>query len=316
MLLLAVLPVYLNVLMDFARILILIFFPFVFSIQLVNAQSSPGQVLAQRVTPVALPDALSFAGERVPLDDPEVRERLERELIVACYRHSTTLIILKRVARWRGQFEPILAQQGVPADFFYLAVIESELEPYADSGKAHGFWQFTDPVAKALNLEVSSYVDQRRDPMLSTQAACRHIKENYNEFSNWTLAAAAYNLGKPTLRRVKNYQNVDSYYDLYLTSETARYVFRLLAMKLIIENPEKYGFYLQPSDYYSALKTKLLAVSSTIENIARFAQDNGINYKVLKLYNPWIKFDSKDDYTYRFVVPPGKTYYFQLPEGK
>ncbi len=280
---------------------------------LAQAQSAPA--LAQKVSPVALPDALSFAGERVPLDDPEVRERLERELIVACYRHSTTLLILKRVARWRGQFEPILAQQGVPTDFFYLAVIESELEPYADSGKAHGFWQFTDPVAKALNLEVSRYVDQRRDPILSTQAACKHLKENYNEFSNWTLAAAAYNLGKPTLRRVKNYQNVDSYYDLYLTSETARYIPRLLAMKLIIENPEKYGFYLQPKDLYPPLKSKAVAVSSTIDNIATFARNNNINYKVLKMYNPWIKFDSKDDYTYRFEVPTGKTYYFQVPES-
>ncbi len=282
----------------------------------VNAQSAQGQAVSQRVTPIVLPDALSFAGEPVPLNDPEVRERLERELIVACYRHSTTLIILKRVARWRGMFEPVLTQNGVPLDFFYLAVIESELEPYADSGKAHGFWQFTDPVARALHLEMSAYVDQRRDPILSTQAACRHIKENYNEFRNWTLAAAAYNLGKPTLKRVKNYQNVDTYYDLYLTSETARYVFRLLAMKLIIENPEKYGFYLQSKDYYAPLKSRSVAVSSTIDNIARFAQENKINYKVLKTYNPWIKFDSKDDYTYRFVVPAGKTYNFQLPAGK
>ncbi len=295
---------------------VIIFLPLLLFACTGQAQSPPSQPVFQRVSPVALPDALSFAGEKVPLEDAEVRERLERELIVACYRHSTTLIILKRVSRWRGLFEPILAQEGVPSDFFYLSVIESELEPYADSGKAHGFWQFTDPVAKALHLEVSPYVDQRRDPILSTRAACRHIKENYGEFSNWTLAAAAYNLGKPTLRRVKNYQNVSSYYDLYLTSETARYVFRILAMKLIIENPTAYGFYLQPNDYYPPLQSKPVAVTSTIENIAKFAQDNNINYKTLKLYNPWIKFDSKDDYTYRFEVPSGKTYYFQLPAGK
>ncbi len=283
-----------------------------------EAQPAQTQALTQKIAPVALPDALTFAGERVPLDDPEVRERLERDLIIACYRHSTTLLILKRAARWRGQFDPILAQEGVPADFFYLAVIESELEPYADSGKAHGFWQFTDPVAKALRLEISKYVDQRRDPALSTEAACKHLKDNYKEFSNWTLAAAAYNLGKPTLKRVKNYQNVDTYYDLYLTSETARYVPRILAMKLIIENPEKYGFYLQPKDLYPALKSKPVAVTSTIENIAQFARTHNITYKTLKMYNPWIKFDSKDDYTYRFEVPAGKTYYFQVPatEGK
>jgi membrane-bound lytic murein transglycosylase D len=259
---------------------------------------------------------LYFANERVPLEDPEVRERLERELIVASYRHSTTLLVLKRAARWRSQFEPILASQGIPTDFFYLAVIESELDPYADSGLAHGFWQFTEPVAKSMDLEINTFVDQRRDPVLSTKAASQHIRENYNEFNNWTLAAAAYNLGKPTLKRIKNYQNVDSYYDLYLTSETSRYIFRILGIKLIIENPEKYGFYLQPADYYQPLKSKPLAVSNTIENIARFAQENKINYKELKLYNPWIKFDSKASYTYRFVVPAGKTYYFQLPAGK
>ncbi len=281
-----------------------------------QAQNVSNQAVAQKITSVTLPDALTFAGERVPLEDPEVRERLERELMSACYRHATTMLILKRVNRWRSQFDPILASQGVHSDFFYLAVIESELDPYADSGRAHGFWQFTDPVAKSLNLEMNAYVDQRRDPVLSTQAACKHIKENYSEFNNWTLAAAAYNLGKPTLKRIKSYQNVDSFYDLYLTSETSRYIFRILAMKLIIENPEKYGFFLQPKDYYAPLKSRPITVSSSIDNIAKFAQDNNTNYKVLKMYNPWIKFDSKSEYTYRFEVPAGKTYQIQLPAVK
>jgi hypothetical protein len=274
------------------------------------AQEMPG---FQKVYSIPLPKELYFAGEKVPLEDPEVRERLERELIINCYRHSTTLIILKRVYRWREKLESILIEQGIPKDYFYLAVIESELEPYADSGKAHGFWQFTDGSAKAQNLEISKYVDQRRDPILSTRAAARHIKSNYSEFQNWTLAAAAYNLGMPTLRRVRNYQQVDSYYDLYLTSETARYVFRILAMKLIIENPEKYGFYLLPQDKMLAVQTKPYKVDRTIDNIAKFALEQKINYKILKLYNPWIKFDSKDDYNYRFEVNPGKVYEFQLP---
>lgn len=275
-----------------------------------QAQETPG---FQRISTVPLPQELYFAGEKVPLNDPEVRERLERELIINCYRHSTSLIILKRVYRWREKMEAILAEQGIPTDFFFLAVIESELEPYADSGKAHGFWQFTDGSAKAQRLEISKYVDQRRDPILSTRAAARHIKSNYDEFKSWTLAAAAYNLGMPTLRRVKNYQEVDSYYDLYLTSETARYVFRILAMKLIIENPEKYGFYLKPQDKLQPIPTKVYKVDRTIDNIAKFALDQKINYKILKLYNPWIKFDSKDDYNYRFEVLPGKSYDFYLP---
>ncbi|QHT67936.1 lytic transglycosylase domain-containing protein [Rhodocytophaga rosea] len=269
--------------------------------------------VSQKISTVPLPSELYFAGEKVPLNDVEVRERLERELIINCYRHSTTLIILKRVYRWREKMEAILVEQGIPTDFFYLAVIESELEPYADSGKAHGFWQFTDGSAKAQRLEISKYVDQRRDPILSTKAAARHIKSNYDEFKSWTLAAAAYNLGMPTLRRVRNYQEVNSYYDLYLTSETARYVFRILAMKLIIENPEKYGFYLKGEDKLKPMSTKAYKVDHTIDNIAKFALDQKINYKILKLYNPWIKFDSKDDYNYRFEVLPGKSYEFQLP---
>jgi hypothetical protein len=275
-----------------------------------------GNASLQKVYNVHVPQELYFAGEKVPLEDPEVRERLERELIINCYKHATTLIVLKRVNRWRNQIEPMLVEQGVPKDFFYLAVIESELEPYADSGKAHGFWQFTDGTARGQNLEMNKYVDQRRDPILSTQAAARHIKGNYAEMRNWTLAAAAYNLGLPTLKRVKNYQQMDNYYDLYLTSETARYVFRILAMKLIIENPEKYGFYLTEQDKYQPYNTTTVKVDRTIENIAKFALDNKINYKQLKQYNPWIRFDSKDDYTYRFEVAPGKVYYFQVPVVK
>jgi hypothetical protein len=267
----------------------------------------------QNVYPAPLPKTLYFAGEKVPLEDPEIRERLERELIVNCYRHSTTLIILKRVSRWREKMEKILVEQGIPKDFFYLAVIESELEPYADSGKAHGFWQFTDNTAKSLNLEISRFVDQRRDPILATIAATKHLKSTYSEFNNWTLTAAAYNLGAPTLKRVKSYQGVDSYYDLYLTSETARYLFRLLAMKLIIEDPDKYGFHLQPEDRYVPFNSVSYKVDQTIENVAKFAREKNINYKILKQYNPWIKFDSKDDYTYRFEVAPGKVYYFEMP---
>lgn len=275
-----------------------------------------GNTTFQKVSNVYVPQEVYFAGEKVPLEDPEVRERLERELIINTYKHATTFIILKRVNRWRDKIEPMLVEEGVPKDFFYLAVIESELEPYADSGKAHGFWQFTEGSARGQNLEMNKYVDQRRDPLLSTKAAARHIKSNYAEMRNWTLAAAAYNLGLPTLKRVKNYQQMDNYYDLYLTSETARYVFRILAMKLIIENPEKYGFYLTDKDKYQPYATTTVKVDRTIDNIAKFALDNKINYKQLKLYNPWIKFDSKDDYTYRFEVTPGKVYHFQIPVVK
>src|SRR6218665_1446975 len=200
------------------------------------------QPVAQKITVPPIPASLEFAGEKVPLNNPIVYEQLEQELIKNVYKHSSTLMILNRVARYKEKMTSMLAKNKIPEDFFYLSVIESELWPYANSGKAAGFWQFRDSTAKEYKLEVTKFVDQRRDLDLSTQAACNFLNNLNKTFKNWTLTAAAYNSGRTTIMNTLKAQAVQSYYDLHLTLETNDYVFRILALKLICENPGNYGF--------------------------------------------------------------------------
>jgi hypothetical protein len=260
---------------------------------------------------------MAFAGESVPLRDPEIRERLEKELVTLCYRQSTTLLILKRSPRWKRQVEAVLEEKGVPKDFFYLAAIESELDPYANSGKAEGFWQFRPLTAIQEGLEVDTMknfrlrqVDQRRDVVRSTVAFCRLIQKNYQRLKNWTMAAAAYNAGLTAIMEARSMQQTTSYYDLYLSPETFRYVFRILAMKLIMENPRKYGFIIADSEYYQPQKTKSVELKQSIESLVDFAREHGISYRTLKYYNPWLVYRPNN---YRFDVSPGKKYRFDLP---
>jgi len=272
---------------------------------------------AQKVISFALPDSMAFAGESVPLRDPEIRERLEKELVTLCYRQSTTLLILKRSPRWKRQVEAVLEEKGVPKDFFYLAAIESELDPYANSGKAEGFWQFRPLTAIQEGLEVDTMknfrlrqVDQRRDVVRSTVAFCQLIQKNYQRLKNWTMAAAAYNAGLTAIMEARSMQQTTSYYDLYLSPETFRYVFRILAMKLIMENPRKYGFILADYDYYQPMKTKSVELKQSVESLIDFAREQGISYRTLKYYNPWLVYRPNN---YRFDVSPGKKYRFDLP---
>lgn len=272
---------------------------------------------AQKVTSFALPDTMSFAGESVPLRDPEIRERLEKELVTLCYRQSTTLLTLKRAPRWKSQVVAILAEKGVPKDFFYLAAIESELDPYANSGKAEGFWQFRPLTAIQEGLEVDTMknvrlrqVDQRRDVVRATVAFCQLIRKNFQRLNNWTIAAAAYNAGQTAITEVRSLQQTTSYYDLYLSPETFRYVFRILAMKLIMENPGKYGFILAEHEYDQPLKTKSVEIRQSVESLVDFAREQGISYRTLKYYNPWLVYRPNN---YRFDVSPGKKYRIDLP---
>jgi hypothetical protein len=269
-------------------------------------------VKKQYISTFPLPERLTFAGEQVPMDDPDVRERLERELIQNSYKHSATILILKREGRWRKEISRILKEEGVPEDFFYLAVAESELDEHAQSGVgAVGFWQFMKTTASLYNLEVGEYVDMRKDPIASTYAACRYLKDAYKRFdSNWTLAAASYNRGITGLDNAVKAQKVNNFYDLYLNRETYRYVMRIIALKLIIENPQAYGFFVEETDKYQPLRTRTVIVDKTINDLPQFALDMGINYKILKIYNPWI--NSSD---YKLVVPQGKTYTITLPES-
>ena len=248
-----------------------------------------------------IPNELSFAGEAVPLSDPIVRDRLERELIRNVYRHSGTLTVLKRVQRYREPITGILTKNQIPADFLYLAVAESDLSPIAESAKAAvGFWQFLEPVAKEYGLEVNKYVDERRHLERSTEAASRYLSRLYRTFGSWTLSAAAYNGGPTAVTNNLRGQQVASYYDLYLTPETYEYLFRILALKLIIENPERYGFS-TPAPEYTA-PTQEIEVRQDV-NLVELARQYNMTYNQLKYFNPWL--------LYRSVWSPSDKYYEQ-----
>lgn len=283
--------------------------------------SAYAQPVTQKISMPPIPATLEFAGEKVPLQDPIVYEQLQQELVKNVYKHSSTLFILNRVARYRDKIVGILTKNKVPADFFYLAVIESELWPYANSGKAAGFWQFRDTTAKEYKLEVTKFVDQRRDLELSTQAASNFLNSMNKTFKNWTLTAAAYNSGRTAIMNTLKAQGLESYYDLHLTLETNDYIFRILALKLICENPAAYGFIVEKPE--ATVPTINVSVSEDI-NLIDFARKYNITYKTLKYYNPWLVYNPgsvKTDKYYEenkfmnimFEVKEGKSYQFVIP---
>jgi len=262
-----------------------------------------------KIIPPQIPSNLSFAGERVPLEDPDVKERLDRELIINQNYHSSTILIYKTLGRYKSYIQEILKENEVPEDFFYLAVAESALNPNANSpAGANGLWQFLQQTGEMYGLEVSNYVDERRNLTKSTKSACKYLKDSYKDFGSWTLAAAAYNRGNKGMKDAIFAQKENDYYKLYLNSETYRYIFRIIALKLILSNPEEYNFKLSEDDYYPQYKFKSIIVSQTIESLPDFAKSNGITYKELILHNPWIR-----TIKYNFEVQQGKSYEFLIP---
>ncbi len=253
-----------------------------------------------------LPGSLSFAGEPVPLDVADVRERLDRELHINSYLHNSTIFIMKRAARWLPQMEPILKEHGIPEDFKYLPLIESALLNDVSPKNAVGFWQILKPSGKELGLEINNEVDERYDPLKATVAACKYLKKAHAKFGSWTLVAASYNRGMAGLQKAIDKQKVASYYDLFLNDETARYVFRLLAIKEIIEHPSRYGFKVDSSHLYQPEAVRYVEVDQSIKSLVDFSLSQGANYKVLKKLNPWLR-DEK------LMVRKGKTYRIALP---
>lgn len=234
-------------------------------------------------------NAFAFAGETLPLDNFDVRERLDRELTVNAYWHSSTLQHIKQAARYFPIIEKILAENGVPDDFKYLAVAESSLNNVSSPAGAKGIWQFMERTAESYGLEVNREIDERYHLEKATRAACEYLKEKYAAFGSWTLAAAAYNMGESGLREEMDAQQTNNYYDLNLNSETSRYVFRIVAIKEILSNPAKYGFVLEDQDLYPPLYDfKTIKVDTTIENLGVFARQQGTTYRMLKVYNPWM----------------------------
>ena len=240
-------------------------------------------------TAMYFPAEIDFAGEKTPLQISDVRERLDRELLINANLDATTALIIKRANRVFPIIEPILQRNNIPDDFKYLAVIESALLNAVSSSGAKGVWQFMPDTAKERGMEVNDIVDERYHLEKSTEAACKYLQAAKDKFGSWTLAAASYNGGMTGVSRKIEEQQVANYYDLALTEETSRYVFRILALKEIMKNPDKYGFSIFSSDLYSKLPTKKIEVDSTITDLASFAKTQGINYKILKIHNPWLR---------------------------
>lgn len=258
-------------------------------------------------TAMYFPNEVDFAGEKTPLQITDVRERLDRELLINANLDATTALIIKRANRAFPIIEPILAKYGVPDDFKYLAVIESGLVNAVSPAGARGVWQFMPDTAKEKGMEVNDIVDERYHLEKSTEAACRYLLAAKDKFGSWTLAAASYNGGMNGITKRIEEQKVTNYYDLGLTEETSRYVFRILALKEIMRNPSLYGFNLYEADLYPPIPTKKVPVDSTITDLTRFAQAQGINYKILKIHNPWLR-DNK-----KLVNPNKKMYEIEIP---
>ncbi len=255
---------------------------------------------------VKMPEFLTFAGEPVPLHVPDVRERMDRELLVNSYWHSQTLQNIKLANRWFPVIEEVLRREGLPEDFKYLAVAESNLRNVVSPARATGVWQLLSSTAQEYGLTVNSEVDERYDVEKATEAACAYLKDSYERYDgDWTLSAASYNMGKAGVDRELREQKVDDYYDLYLNTETSRYLFRILAFKLIYGQHARFGFILDQDDYYAPLDYYVVEVTSTISDLAQWAKDQGSTYKEVKLMNPWLRAG-------RLTVPAGKSYQIKL----
>lgn len=254
-----------------------------------------------------IPPKLSFAGEEVPLNIPDVKERLEREIYVNAYWQSNMILLMKRSSKFLPEIEEILKGNGVPDDFKYLAMAESGLMNVASPAGAKGFWQFLSSTGKEYGLEISKDVDERYHLQKATVAASKYLKKAHQKFGDWTAVAASYNMGQTGFARRQTEQLQQNYYDLYLNDETSRYMFRILAFKVIFENPGEFGFHLRASDFYQTPEMKTISVSSDIKNLASWAKNEGSSYKELKLYNPWLRDKNLN-------VRRGKSYEIILPK--
>ena len=259
-----------------------------------------------KFSPVGYNLKMDFSGEEVPTFMADVQERLDKEMITNMNYHTNTTLVIKRANKVFPIIEPILAKYGVPDDFKYLAVIESSLVNAVSPAGARGVWQFMPATAKEKGMEVSDEVDERYHLEKSTEAACKYLLVAKEKFGSWTLAAASYNGGMAGISNKMKEQQVDNYYDLLLTEETSRYVFRILALKEIMKNSEKYGFSIPKEALYYNIPTRKLVIDSSITDLAQFAKSQGVNYKILKIHNPWLR-DKK------LTVTTGKKYEIEIP---
>ncbi|MDR4988588.1 MAG: lytic transglycosylase domain-containing protein [Bacteroidales bacterium] len=291
----------------FSVFLVIRFVAFPFAADDNQAVYEPGERSDYAIHALPIPERLYFAGERVPLEQWDVRERFDRELLVNTYWQSSTLLMIKRANRWFPVIEPILAANGVPDDFKYLALIESGLMNVVSPAGATGFWQILEGTGRDLGLEINRHVDERYHVEKATAAACRYLLDARERYGSWTMAAAAYNIGNSRLRRIIGNQRVDQYYDLHLNEETARYVFRILAMKTILEDPESAGFFVSENDLYHPVPYRVITVNRSISDLVDFAFEHNTTYKTLHELNPWLR-------SYELPNHSGKIYKIKVPE--
>ena len=259
-----------------------------------------------RVYAPTIPDTLTLAGERVPLDVYYVREALDNELVVNMYRQSSTLLYFKRANRYFPIIEPILKRNNIPEDFKYLCVIESGLTNATSPAKAQGFWQFIKSTGQKYGLYVDDEIDMRNDIEASTEAACKFIRSLYNRYHSWAAAAAAYNCGENGLSRRMEAQGTHNYYDLRLNAETGRYVYRILAMKIIMQDPQHYGYFVRKCDLYPPIPTRTATLSGQNVDLYQYAKDHNTSYKMLRTLNPWLQTDNlknKQNKSYTVKLP-------------
>jgi len=259
-----------------------------------------------KITGYPAPKAITFAGEKVPLERPDVFEKLEREVMVNAFWHSNAVLLIKRANKYLPTIDSILISNDVPSDFKYLAVAESGLENVVSPSKAVGFWQFLDGTAGDFGLEVNDDIDQRYDPFLSTVAATKYLKKSHEKFGNWTTVAASYNLGMSATSKIMESQKSSTYYDMILSEEPARYLYRVLALKNLLENDTKYGFDIPNEEKYSLAKTYSIKVSEDIPDLHEFARSKNLSYFQLRHLNPWIR-------SYRLPVKKGQIFEIKLP---
>jgi hypothetical protein len=260
-----------------------------FGLTLDKSSDPSGSPQEYKIVSPKFSNHLNFAGEEVPLQNFEVRERVDREILVNTYWHSATLLALKRANRWFPVIEPILKENNVPDDFKYLCIVESLLDNVVSPAGATGFWQFVEGTGKKYGLEIDDQIDERYSVEKSTEAACKYFNEAYQNFGNWTDAAAAYNFGINGMTTQIEKQKAKNYYNLVLGEETSRYIPRVVAFKEIFKDPESFGFYLNDDDLYQPLKYSEVMINTAVPNWADFAIANGINYKTLKYFNPWLR---------------------------
>jgi membrane-bound lytic murein transglycosylase D len=272
----------------------------------INDKKNDTVVYSYTVNSYPIPDSITFAGELVPLDNFDVRESLDKEINKIAYWHSETLLYLKRANRYFPGIERILKANNIPDDFKYMAVAESGLTNTISPAGATGFWQIMKATGQSYGLEINNEVDERYHIEKSTVAACKYLKDAFRKYKNWSLAAASYNAGMGNIDKLIKIQKANSYYDLVLTEETSRYVFRIIAFKLIMTHPEHYGFKIGNKDLYPVIPVHEITLDSTVKNFADYAAHFEINYKMLKYFNPWLRdtlLTNKTKKSYSIILP-------------